>query len=99
MFDIINTVKIIMWRSRQLKKNGVDLLSKQECVQTRQQLTKHAVQAYRKSKLMFFPQWEEHCASKLLNYHHNRDQLAATEYKETFDIINQHSKNYTVELN
>ena len=64
----------------QLKKNRVDLLSKQECVQTRQLLTKHAVQAYRKAKLIFFfPQWEEQCVSKLLNYHHNRDQLAATE--------------------
>ena len=43
-----------MWGSRQLKKNRVALLSKQECVRTRQLLTKHAVQAYREAKLMFF---------------------------------------------
>ena len=52
-----------------------------------------------KSKIdVFFPQQEEQCVSKPLNYHHKRDQLAATEYKEMFDIINQHCKNYTVEL-
>ena len=94
-----------MWGSRQLKKNRVALLSKQERVRTRQLLTKHAVQAYRKAKLTFFHNGKNNVSarifgvSKLLNYHHKRDQLAATEYKETFDIINQHCKNHTVELN